>query len=132
MYNNHDYPVGADNEHAPWNEKRMEKTLIYGVTIEQVMVATNATVVTDKYTKTDGEIDFDSINWDEAAKESVMSVTELLGILKNCVENEIKSIEKEKTLVFDGRKFTLETILRNCNMWLSPDCGELEVTDHPI
>lgn len=35
--NNYDYPVGADNDYAPWNEKMITKSVTVSMTISKTV-----------------------------------------------------------------------------------------------
>jgi hypothetical protein len=58
MYDNYNYPPGADNEYAPWNEPSVPEKE-FGVTCCQTLSKT-VTVYTDNYTPGAEGVDYES------------------------------------------------------------------------
>lgn len=120
MYNNYDYPMGADTPDAPWNEKENEERE-FDVIVTQTLVK-NEKVFTSDYNyfveqEEDGgyseEIETDDTDWEQAWSEQCWSIPELLNKLKKYVEEELatsKNIDK-------GRKNYLNGIINACQGW---------------
>lgn len=68
--NNYDYPVGADNSSAPWNEKSNEPVTIE-VTISQTLSKTVEVMVDDYVLDDDGTPDFSDCNLKAAVDEQI-------------------------------------------------------------
>lgn len=75
--NNYDYPIGADNESAPWNEK--DKKPIKQHVIISLTMSIETDIEMDKYTvDEDGNIDYTFKDLEDAAKEQLEIPTDLV------------------------------------------------------
>lgn len=120
MYNNYNYPMGADTPDAPWNERGNEERE-FEVVVTQTLEK-NETVFTSDYKYfVEQEEDFgysevietDDTDWERAWREQCWSIPELLNKLKKYVEDELatnKNIDK-------GRKNYLNGIINACQGW---------------
>lgn len=90
MYDNYNYPPGADNESAPWNEVEMPEcdfTIRASVTLEKECTITTNEVYRD-------EDDYDlcaDADVEGAFKEQYTSIPDLLGELVKYIDGELAS-----------------------------------------
>lgn len=68
--NNYDYPIGADNESAPWNEK--DKKPIKQHVVISLTMSIETDIEMDKYTIAEnGNIDYTFKDLENAAREQL-------------------------------------------------------------
>lgn len=123
MYNNYDYPYGADTPDAPWNEPVIpehdfEILASFGLQRE-------TTITTDNYIPCCDCGDDDGVGycdkwddtsqtvWKEEFHNQYMTPLELIAELKSYVEKDIESREKGGTKVPERLKWLLEC----CDNW---------------
>ena len=84
MYDNYNYPMGADNEDAPWNEKENKPItrkceVIVTLSKEHVPVDTkNYTEEEPEYPDFMGDIDTSDVNWAEEYQDQYFPIPSLL------------------------------------------------------
>lgn len=117
MYNNHDYPVGADNSTAPWNatdNKEIERICEVTETItRKVKISTIDYVETDDWNDDAGAcsfIDTSETNWREEFQNQGYSILELISFLKDYVEEDLKN-----TSLGTSKGRDLQKILSSCS-----------------
>ena len=120
MYNNYNYPMGADTPDAPWNERENEERE-FDVVVTQTLVKNENVFTSDYKYFVEQEEDFgysevietDDTDWEQAWSEQCWAIPELLNKLKKYVEEELatsKNIDK-------GRKNYLNGIINACQGW---------------
>ena len=70
MYNNYDYPCGADNPRAPWNEIELPPKEVE-VTVSVTISKTIKVPVRDYIIDEEGNIDFSECDLKKAVEENV-------------------------------------------------------------
>lgn len=119
MYNNYDYPLGADNSSAPWNQvenSEIERDCEVTETITRKITLST----TDYIAEEDWDNDFgrcvsaDTSETDWAAEYSNQeySVLELIAKLKSYVEEDIKNTSPNT-----GKGRELQRLLSACSGW---------------
>lgn len=68
MHNNYEYPIGADNELAPWNQKDHEEKEI-NVMVSITLSSPFKLKVRDYFINEDDSIDFSTCDLNKAMKE---------------------------------------------------------------
>ena len=110
MYNNYDYPPGADTPDAPWNqpgepeEREFKCEVEITLTKKDFIVSTQYNHYVDQ--DEDGcyeEIDTSNIEWKKTWEEQVLSPLKLFEILKKMAEEKMEATEDrlEKTRLHD-------------------------------
>lgn len=119
MYNNYDYPMGADNERAPWNEEgqpEREFDVIVTQTLEKREKVTTCDYGYYREQNEDGwieEFDTEDTDWNKAWADQCWSIPELLNALKNYAEDELSSGQKMNR----GRQNYLKGMIAACQGW---------------
>lgn len=129
MYNNYDYPCGADNEMAPWNEPIVpEKD--FEVTCSQSLSKT-VTITTDNYIPGASGVDYESddeggccavgwhdpddtsdTNWaDEYHNNDYHTPLQLIELFKQYLENELNRMTEVK-----NEKW-IKHLIEECSGW---------------
>ena len=119
MYNNYDYPLGADNSSAPWNQienSEIERDCEVTETITRKITLST----TDYIAEEDWDNDFgrcvsaDTSETDWAAEYSNQeySVLELIVKQKSYVEEDIKNTSPNT-----GKGRELQRLLSSCSGW---------------
>lgn len=137
MYNNYDYPCGADGPDAPWNQSEPEPVEVE-VTISQSLSRSTKIEVTDyvanewedfepdeegRFYRTGGiEYDFSDSDLKGAYEEQDYTIPELLDYLKAYLIADIADCDKES-----GKKQKLQHILDCCEGW---EVDETEVIEN--
>lgn len=137
MYNNYDYPCGADGPDAPWNQSEPEPVEVE-VTISQSLSRSTKIEVTDyvanewedfepdeegRFYRTGGiEYDFSDSDLKGAYEEQDYTIPELLDYLKAYLIADIANCDKES-----GKKQKLQHILDCCEGW---EVDETEVIEN--
>lgn len=128
MYNNYDYPLGADNPLAPWNQ--VENTEIERVCYVTETIARKVTLSTTDYV---AEEDWDDelgkcisddtyeTDWSAEYTNQEYTALELISKLKTYVEEDIKNTSPNTS---KGRE--LKRLLSACDGW---EQTELEVEE---
>ena len=128
MYNNYDYPYGADTPDAPWNQSDPEPIEVE-VTISQSLSRSTIIEVTDyiinewedtEYIKEEGisrtrkgiDYDFSDSDLKEAYEIQEYTIPELLEYLKSYLINDIAQCVEGSS-----RKKLLKCILKGCEGW---------------
>ena len=123
MYNNYDYPLGADNSSAPWNQvenSEIERDCEVTETITRKITLST----TDYIAEEDWDNDFgrcvsaDTSETDWAAEYSNQEYTvlELIDKLKEYVEEDIKNTSPNT-----GKGRVLQRLLAACDGWEQVD-----------
>lgn len=136
MYNNYDYPYGADIPNAPWNQSDPEPVEV-DVTISQSLSRSTKITVTDYiaeewedcepdegdgFYRTGGvDYDFSDSDLKRAYEEQEYTIPELLDYLKAYLITDIAECSEES-----GRKKKLQHILACCEGW---EVDETEVVE---
>lgn len=129
MYDNYNYPAGADNPDAPWNESVVpEKD--FDVTCSQTLSKT-VTVTTDNYIPGASGVDYEpddeggycacgwhdpddtsDTNWaEEYHGNDYHTPLQLLGLFKEFLEQQLAN-----GIVFKSPKYT-EALIEECSNW---------------
>ena len=127
MYNNYDYPCGADGPDAPWNQSDPEPVEVE-VVINQTLSKSTKIFTTDyivnewedfepdeegRFYRTGGiEYDFSDSDLKGAYEEQDYTIPELLDYLKAYLIVDIANCDKES-----GKKQKLQHILDCCEDW---------------
>lgn len=128
MYDNYNYPAGADNELAPWNQPVIpEKT--FEITVSQTL-SKNAEVITNNYipTKTVERMnnlceEYDDTSDTDWADEylntnSHYTPIQLINMYKESLKEELKSWEGlEKTYAGHTNIKRIEHLIEECEGW---------------
>ena len=137
MYNNYDYPCGADGPDAPWNQSDPEPVEVE-VAISQTLSKSTKILITDytvnewedfepdekgRFYRTGGiEYDFSDSDLKGAYEEQDYTIPELLDYLKAYLIADIADCDKES-----GKKQKLQHILDCCEGW---EVDETEVIEN--
>lgn len=125
LMNNYDYPVGADNDNAPWNEKKNKEVKVDVVVAETLSKV--VTISTDDYSI---ESDFNDEEPDIIINEETLydkwsnyhsDILELLGLLKEYAQDELK-----KTGAQTDRGRYLSSVIEDCDKWYIEDISVFE------
>ena len=127
MYNNYDYPWGADTPDAPWNQIETPERE-FNVTVSQTL-SKNTTVLTDQYTE--GEVyldpgyametDTSEVNWNEEYHANDhYSPEQLIGHLKTFLTEQLN-----QGIVYKSSAFT-KHLIEECEGWTE---DEFEVVE---
>lgn len=126
--NNYDYPAGADNRDAPWNEPDSPKEATFDILISQTL-SRSTTITTSDYT-IEGEqdedgycemIDTTETNWKAPYKEQRMTPLELIGELKSLLE---KALPDPTTHPKEYNK--AKYLIEECEGWIEDDFEVIE------
>lgn len=126
---NYNYPWGADNEDAPWNQVDVPEKE-FEIQVSQTLVKT-CDVITDKYIPGPSGVDYDSddeggfvaisyqepdntsdVDWEKEYKDQHYTILELLAELENMAKKELESISPKSSR---GRE--LKNIIEECQGW---------------
>lgn len=124
MYDNYNYPLGADNPSAPWNEPREPEAKVFEVCISQC-ISKSAKVLTSAYTPEveDGNLycDTSDTEWlEEYYNDGHLDVVQLLESFKEFLQ---KSLDKDDLTNKERRK--REHLISECENWTT---DELDIT----
>ena len=135
MYDNYNYPLGADTPYAPWNQSDPEPVEV-DVTISQSLSRPTTITVTDYiaeewedcepdeeggFYRTGGiEYDFSDSDLKGAYKRQEYTIPELLDYLKDYLIADINKCNEE------SKKRKLQHILKCCKDW---EVDETEVVE---
>ena len=128
MYNNYDYPLGADNSSAPWNQvenSEIERDCEVTETIaRKVTLSTTDYVAEEDWDDDFGKCisaDTSYTDWAGEYSSQEYTVLELIAKLKTYVEDDIKNTSPNTS---KGRE--LQRLLSACEGW---EQVELEVDE---
>lgn len=131
MYDNYNYPMGADTPSAPWNEVSIPERE-FDIEVTQTMHF-RGTVWTSNYNPImddeDGHVEYDTFDtpWSEIFSDQHYSVKELLGKLKEYAQDEL-SVYDEMYKAGDrghgAKREQLRRIIEDCDLW---ECTEEEI-----
>jgi len=123
MYNNYDYPLGADNSSAPWNQvenSEIERDCEVTETItRKVTLSTNDYVEEDDWDDDLGKClstDTSDTDWSEEYGNQEYTALELIDKLKEYVKEDIKNTSSNSS---KGKE--LQRLLSACNGWKQVD-----------
>lgn len=128
MYNNYDYPLGADNSSAPWNQvenSEIERDCKVTETItRRVTLSTTDYVAEGDWDDEFGKClsaDTSDTDWREEYSKQEYTALELIAKLKEYVKEDIKN-----TIPNTGKGRELQRLLSACSGW---EQVELEVEE---
>lgn len=128
MYNNYDYPLGADNSLAPWNQEEntdIERDCDVTETIaRKVTLSTTDYVAEEDWDDELGKcisVDTSETDWSVEYANQEYTALELITKLKTYVEEDIKNTSPDTS---KGRE--LKRLLSACDGW---EQTELEVEE---
>lgn len=128
MYNNYDYPLGADNSLAPWNQEEnteIERDCDVTETIaRKVTLSTTDYVAEEDWDDELGKcisVDTSETDWSAEYANQEYTALELIAKLKTYVEEDIKNTSPDTS---KGRE--LKRLLSACDGW---EQTELEVEE---
>lgn len=108
----------SEKERAPWNE-RPNTFVNLQVNVQCVLQKENVDIYTDDYiVDTDGSKCLDYTDWEAAYKKSRFTIPQLLDVLKEYVQKELKDDKVVKTKFQEER---LKRILDDCNGWVASE-----------
>lgn len=111
MYDNENYPVGADNPYAPWNKKPIPSRF-FPCTIETTLIKTDY-VCTDGYdTDEFGEISTDNVAWRDEYERHHNTIQDLLHELEQYVKADLERYKGNKR-----EEMRLRNILQDIDSW---------------
>jgi hypothetical protein len=120
MYDNYNYPMGADTPDAPWNEPVVpEKD--FPVVVSQTL-SKDAVVTTNDYNPSyddeTGEIEIDTFDthWTDAYNNQHYTPLELLKLFKTFLEDELPTLVMAK----DIRRYKM--LINECSNWKEDEC----------
>ncbi len=133
MYDNYNYPAGADTPSAPWNQQEQsEKEFDVIVTpYLQTCVTITTSDYNGYYEELDPEdggsvyyTDTSDTNWDKAYRECEFTIPEMLAKLKEYVERDIERLKEQgaKSIPWE-----LRYLLQSCQGWEEVDNNEYEL-----
>ena len=140
MYNNYDYPMGADIPSAPWNMP-VVPCHEFNVAISQTL-SKSTTVSTNDYTPCCDEgcedgvgyhdewDDTSETNWTQVYAEDHKTPLELIAMLKEYLEKDLKALRE--TIEPDNRSFKttqarrLEGLIEECEDWVVDETEVVE------
>lgn len=134
MYNNYDYPMGADIPSAPWNMP-VVPCHEFNVAISQTL-SKSTTVSTNNYTPCCGVgyhdewDDTSETNWTQVYAEDHKTPLELIAMLKEYLEKDLKALRE--TMEPDDRSFKatqarrLEGLIEECEDWVVDETEVVE------
>ena len=120
MYNNYDYPLGADNSLAPWNQE--ENTEIERDCDVTETIARKVTLSTTDYAAEEDwdddfgkciSVDTSETDWSAEYANQEYTALELISKLKTYVEEDIKNTSPDTS---KGRE--LKRLLSACDGWV--------------
>lgn len=113
MYDNYNYPPGADNERAPWNEVEIPERE-FDVKVEYSLSKKTSIESNNYYIdeSPDGSYIETDINWSETYNEQHESPLQLISLFKKKLEEELT-----KTTNRCGQ-IELEHLIEECSGWV--------------
>lgn len=143
MYNNYDYPYGADGPDAPWNQPEVPEKE-FDVTCSQSLSRT-ATVWSNNYIPGASGVDYEpndeggydacgwhdeddtsDTNWaDEYKNNGYKTPLELIGMLREYLEKDLRDIQKD--MLPNDRSYNatkariLRSLIEECDCWTNDE-----------
>ena len=117
MYDNYNYPPGADTPDAPWNRQDVPEINV-DCDMTVILVKPAVPVVTDQYTKDESgytEITDGGLDLIKRYKQQHFSITDMLSELKQYITDEIS------TDIPASRRQRLTDMLDDCQNWQIED-----------
>lgn len=117
MYDNYNYPAGADTPNAPWNRQDVPEINV-DCDMTVILVKSAVPVVTDQYTKDESgytEITDGGLDLIKRYKQQHFSITDMLSELKQYITDEIS------TDIPASRRQRLTDMLDDCQNWQIED-----------
>lgn len=117
MYDNYNYPPGADTPDAPWNRQDVPEINV-DCDMTVILVKSAVPVVTDQYTKDESgytEITDGGLDLIKRYKQQHFSITDMLSELKQYITDEIS------TDIPASRRQRLTDMLDDCQNWQIED-----------
>lgn len=117
MYDNYNYPLGADTPDAPWNRQDVPEINV-DCDMTVILVKPAVPVVTDQYTKDESgytEITDGGLDLIKRYKQQHFSITDMLSELKQYITDEIS------TDIPASRRQRLTDMLDDCQNWQIED-----------
>lgn len=125
MYNNYDYPAGADNEMAPWNQTEYPE-IEFTVTCSQSLSKT-VEVTTNSYSIDscvephndicEKDIDTSDTNWEEVYHDNDLHTPiQLLALFKKFLEDELNN-----THTISHSPSYLKRLSNECDGWIEDE-----------
>ena len=123
MYNNYDYPLGADNSSAPWNQVENSE-IKRDCKVTETITRNVALSTTDYVSEDDWDDEFGKCvsadtydtDWTGEYSSQEYTVLELIDKLKLYVEEDIKN-----TAINPGKRRELQRLLTACDGWEQVD-----------
>jgi hypothetical protein len=137
MYNNYDYPVGADNSNAPWNEednKERKFDMYISYTISKpVKVYTNdyRVVIEEDEDGTYEAIDTKDTNWSNVCIDNGLDISIFFKDVKKLILEKINKIENKvrtnpSVLKTNYEYLKLKQLESFCDNWTVDDFDIVE------
>ena len=144
MYDNYNYPYGADNENAPWNQVDVPEKE-FEVTCSQSLSRT-VSIWTNNYIpgasgcdyEPDGEGGYCACGWqdpddtsdtcwsDEYKINGYKTPLELIGLLKEYLEKDLRNLQRDMLPNDSSFKATqarkLKVLIEECDCWTEDEC----------
>lgn len=124
MYNNYDYPLGADTPRAPWNQvenSEIERECNVTETItREVTLSTTNYIAEDDWDDELGKCisaDTSETDWREEYINQEYTVLDLISKLKSYVEEDIKNTQPNTC-----EERELKRLLSACKGWEQIEC----------
>lgn len=118
MYDNYNYPPGADTPDAPWNQPVIPDKE-FEVSVQETLCRISE-IVTDNYIPgyrdEEGyweDDDTSDTDWEEEYKNQHHTILQLLAELKEMAEKELKTLPKTDY----KRERKLKSIIEDCEGW---------------
>jgi hypothetical protein len=147
MYDNYNYPAGADNEQAPWNQVEIPEQE-FDVTISQTL-SKDTTVCTNDYIPGASGVDYEpddeggycasgwhdpddtsDTNWGKIYREEHYTPLDLIQMLSEKCKQELKELEelgsKDVPYYYKQKKRELEHLIDECSGWTDDETEVFE------
>lgn len=126
MYDNYNYPLGADNERAPWNEVSVpEKT--FDMVISQTL-SKSVEVLTDDYVPEYDDEDrrtyanTEDTHWDQVYHDNdYHTPLQLIELFKKYLESQLTT-----KVVIPKSPSYLKRLIKECEGWIEDETEYLE------
>ena len=115
MYDNYNYPPGADTPDAPWNQRDPDPKTFdcdIAVTIVNTLPVSTSCYYRDSE---DGSTDTSDVNWEDEYKSQYLGIPALLNELAKYIDGELASG------VSGSRRWELRQMLEECRGWKVKD-----------
>ena len=126
MYDNYNYPAGADTPDAPWNQSEPDDK-DFLVDVEYVLQKKAVKVTTDDYSpefdEETGHVDTNTedTDWENAYENSHYTIPELLSELESYIKKDLARYKGSQT-----KERILNEMLRDCQGWEMYDKSYIE------